>query len=90
MCEGKQGLASETIFLRMYACSSCASAHPALLRPTTALIANLFESHAKVFMTGLHWAAKRGHLDIVRILLQHGADVDSKDIIGRTPLYFAI
>lgn len=41
-------------------------------------------------MTGLHWACKRGHMDIVTILLKEGADVNACDLIGRTALSFAI
>lgn len=41
-------------------------------------------------MTSLHWACKRCHLDIVQFLIENGADIDFQDIIGRTPLYFAI
>lgn len=40
-------------------------------------------------MTGLHWAAKRGFPSLVKILIQHNADVDAKDIVYRTPLYIA-
>ncbi|CAD8069938.1 unnamed protein product [Paramecium sonneborni] len=40
-------------------------------------------------MTGLHWAAKRGFPNLVKILIQHNADVDAKDIVYRTPLYIA-
>ncbi|EAS03144.2 ankyrin domain protein (macronuclear) [Tetrahymena thermophila SB210] len=43
-----------------------------------------------VYMTALHWACKRGHCQVARMLIQQGADVDAKDLIGRTPLYFAI
>lgn len=40
-------------------------------------------------MTGLHWAAKRGFANLVKILIQYNADVDAKDIVDRTPLYIA-
>ncbi|KAL4493423.1 hypothetical protein ABPG72_007431 [Tetrahymena utriculariae] len=43
-----------------------------------------------VYMTALHWACKRGHCQVAGMLIQQGADVDAKDLIGRTPLYFAI
>eukprot|EP00825_Cyclidium_porcatum_P051540 TRINITY_DN9516_c0_g1_i2.p1 TRINITY_DN9516_c0_g1~~TRINITY_DN9516_c0_g1_i2.p1 ORF type:complete len:377 (+),score=58.27 TRINITY_DN9516_c0_g1_i2:753-1883(+) len=43
-----------------------------------------------IFMTSLHWASKRGHANIVQLLMEYGADVDATDIIGRSPLYFAI
>jgi ankyrin repeat protein len=41
-------------------------------------------------MTSLHWAAKKGHVRIVKMLCNNGADVNAKDLIGRTPLFFAI
>lgn len=31
--------------------------------------------------TGLHWAAKRGHLDVVTLLLEKGADPDAEDMV---------
>ncbi|KAL4491354.1 hypothetical protein ABPG72_008010 [Tetrahymena utriculariae] len=40
--------------------------------------------------TALHWATKRNHYQIVDMLIKNGADVNSKDIMGRTPLFFAI
>lgn len=41
-------------------------------------------------MTALHWACKRGHIEIVRYLIDGGADIEFQDIIGRPSLYFAI
>ena len=42
-------------------------------------------------MTGLHWAAREGHVYICRILLQkYRANVISKDEYGRTPLHLAV
>jgi ankyrin repeat protein len=37
-------------------------------------------------MTGLHWAAKRGHYYICEFLIKSNSHVDSLDILGRTPL----
>ena len=34
-------------------------------------------------------AARNGHLDICRLLIDKGAQVDAKSIVGRTPLHFA-
>jgi hypothetical protein len=39
--------------------------------------------------TPLHWAAWNGHIEIVRLLLQNGAEVNAKDRWDRTPLHFA-
>jgi ankyrin repeat protein len=34
----------------------------------------------------MHAAARGGNTDILSLLLEHGADVDSRDVYGRTPL----
>jgi hypothetical protein len=40
--------------------------------------------------TPLHWAARNGHIEIARLLLQNGADVNAKDTSwDRTPLHWA-
>lgn len=39
--------------------------------------------------TPLHWAALRGHLSVVDVLLEHGADVNIRDRMNRTPLDLA-
>lgn len=39
--------------------------------------------------TALHWAAKRGHLECVEILLGYGVDINAKDSMDKTALYYA-
>lgn len=39
--------------------------------------------------TALHWAADKGHLDIIKALIQHGADIQAKDTDGMTPEEYA-
>lgn len=39
--------------------------------------------------TPLHLAAKAGHVDIVKMLIQKSADVDAQDCKGITPLLLA-
>lgn len=39
--------------------------------------------------TALHWAAKDGHFDVVRLLLEYGADVNAVSDTGRKPLGMA-
>lgn len=41
-------------------------------------------------MTCLHWSAKKGHFRITKLLLEHGADADGVDVLGRNPLYHAV
>lgn len=40
--------------------------------------------------TPLHWAAQHGHVEVVRTLIDNGADVNAKDVFGRTPLHLAV
>ncbi|KAF6776175.1 hypothetical protein AHF37_04470 [Paragonimus kellicotti] len=40
-------------------------------------------------MTPLHWAADRGHHDIIATLLAYSADVHAVDHDGQTPLHYA-
>ncbi|OMJ73303.1 hypothetical protein SteCoe_28056 [Stentor coeruleus] len=40
--------------------------------------------------SALHWAVRRGHTRIVRILLAAGTWIDSLDYIGRSPLFLAV
>ncbi len=39
--------------------------------------------------TPLHEGARFGHLDIVKILLENGADVNALNVHGQTPLWWA-
>ncbi|KAL6692003.1 hypothetical protein J3F84DRAFT_403077 [Trichoderma pleuroticola] len=39
--------------------------------------------------TPLSWAAKNGHATVVKLLLEQGAEIDSKDNEGQTPLSMA-
>ena len=39
--------------------------------------------------TPLHWASFRGHVEVVRALLKHGADVTAQNEDGMTPLHWA-
>lgn len=41
-------------------------------------------------MTALHWACKKGYIEIVEVLLKYNADVDAIDILHRTPLILCI
>ncbi len=41
-------------------------------------------------MTALHWASKRNNIEVVKILIDNNSYLESKDIWGRNPLYYAI
>jgi ankyrin repeat protein len=43
-----------------------------------------------IVRTPLHWAAARGHNEIVSVLLDHRAQVDEEDAANSTPLYVAV
>ena len=40
------------------------------------------DARTKVDKTPLHVAAQEGHSDICELLLAHGADVDSRDMVS--------
>lgn len=42
-----------------------------------------------MLQTPLHWASKRGYSRIVLLLIDYGSKLESKDLMGRTPLYLA-
>ncbi|KRW99374.1 Ankyrin repeat-containing domain [Pseudocohnilembus persalinus] len=44
----------------------------------------------ELYQTALHWACKRNNYEIAMNIIKHGADIDQKDLFGRSPLYFAI
>lgn len=50
---------------------------------------NLVKSIDWFKSTILHWAAKRGYTEMVKIGINSGALLDEVDILGRTPLLIA-
>ena len=50
---------------------------------------NLVYEFDNQYQTGLHWAAKRGHSKIVLLLIKSKANINYKDVLGRTPLWVA-
>ncbi len=50
-----------------------------MLDDSDASIEDIYDEHG----TGLlHWAALYGHLEIIELLIERGADVDMKDKVG--------
>lgn len=39
--------------------------------------------------TALHFAAEKGHVECVELLLREGAEVDARSLTGSTPLHLA-
>ena len=39
--------------------------------------------------TPLHWAVCKGHLDVIKFLLENGADVEAKNKAKETPMCWA-
>ncbi|KAK7098620.1 uncharacterized protein [Littorina saxatilis] len=40
--------------------------------------------------TALHWACRNGHFDVVRLLLENGANINAKNNFRCTPIYMSI
>ncbi|MCC6003801.1 MAG: ankyrin repeat domain-containing protein [Thermofilum sp.] len=51
--------------------------------------ANVNAKYGDSDLTPLHWAAFLGHVDVVRLLLEHGAEVNARNKYGETPLHRA-
>jgi len=51
--------------------------------------ANLGDRDRYYRRNALHWTAIKGHPDMVRLLLERGADAMATDSLGRTPLTYA-
>ena len=49
----------------------------------------LIQSHLEGEATPLHLAVRRGHIEIAKLLLSNGADVNARDFRGWTPLMLA-
>jgi len=47
------------------------------------------EADAEFGATALHWAALRGHAEVVRVLISYGADLTVTNKEGETPLRVA-
>ena len=66
-----------------------------ILEPETKILMFVAQSSGKqpVFgscrMMGLHFAAAKGHKEVVGVLLEKGADFNAKNIDGATPLHLA-
>jgi ankyrin repeat protein len=50
---------------------------------------NVNDRESRLDGTPLHYAARHGHAEIVRALIEKGATVDARDIHSRTPLMWA-
>jgi ankyrin repeat protein len=50
---------------------------------------NLIYEFDERYQTALHWAAKRGHVKLICLLVKHKANINCKDVAGRTPLWLA-
>ncbi|XP_044766671.1 protein phosphatase 1 regulatory subunit 12B isoform X3 [Coccinella septempunctata] len=48
------------------------------------------QSHPKDGATPLHVASAKGYTDVIKVLLQCGADLDAQDVDGWTPLHAAV
>ena len=49
---------------------------------------NVRSNHRRMFGSALHFAARNGHADIAKVLLQNGADVNAGDEEKQTALHY--
>ena len=54
------------------------------------LVSPMAQGQSREIQTPLHWAARHGLVEIAGQLLDAGADIDTPDILGRTPLHLAV
>ena len=59
-------------------------------RPTLQSVLDIDPVKPKPGLTALHFAATHGHIDLVQLLCDHGADINVPDSTGRTALSLAI
>eukprot|EP01017_Pseudomicrothorax_dubius_P010822 TRINITY_DN13922_c0_g1_i1.p1 TRINITY_DN13922_c0_g1~~TRINITY_DN13922_c0_g1_i1.p1 ORF type:complete len:149 (-),score=29.81 TRINITY_DN13922_c0_g1_i1:35-481(-) len=53
------------------------------------IVPEIIDSRDSVEETPMHWAAKRGKIELIQILCLYGASLDLEDITGRTPIMVA-
>ena len=58
-----------------------------MLKVLLAMHANIDDSGPKGECTPLMEAASAGHIDVVRLLLSHGADVNARSNTGKTKFF---
>jgi len=51
--------------------------------------AQLIDADGRNNKEPLHWAAERGHLEVVEFLISKGADMNAKNVEDETPLHYA-
>ena len=51
---------------------------------------NVEHKITNIYAPPLHFAVKNGHIEVVRLLLERKANVDSKSVNSRTPLAIAL
>ncbi|MEM2056872.1 MAG: ankyrin repeat domain-containing protein [Thermoproteota archaeon] len=50
---------------------------------------NINIQETKLMDSLLHLASRRGHLEMVKLFVEHGADVNIRNRLGETPIFLA-
>ena len=77
-------VATDTAFL-----SACQGGHVTEVEPLLHALQNPDARDGQNNCTGIHWAVRNGHSDVVRLLLEAGADKDAATEDGGRALLFA-
>ncbi|XP_066139656.1 protein phosphatase 1 regulatory subunit 12A isoform X5 [Euwallacea fornicatus] len=93
-CQKMEGLLKSEIVKKGIDCDAARNDEErAMLRDAQEWLATksslVNEPHQKTGATALHVASAKGYVDVIKILLQCGADIDAQDVDGWSPLHAA-
>lgn len=70
--------------------TASANGHAEIVKHVLEQGTSAVDAATRASRTALQFAAARGHLTVVTLLIAHGADIDHVDSVRQTPLHYAI